>query len=185
MSDVLYPWSAIHSRTMIFVDGENLAMCYGRMLGGVPAPANMTGWYIPDVAVWSIQIDPGHHVNVTTDIVRKYYFTSVCGDENKRDETTDWLKEKGFEMPRVFRRDKERGSKQVDVSLSVAMLVGATRRHYDVAVLVAGDEDYIPLVKAVQAEGARVHLWFVSNGLSPRLRREVDYFACLDGCFYV
>lgn len=185
MNDALYPWSAIHSRTMIFVDGENLAMCYGRMLGGNPIPENMADWYIPDVAVWSEKIHPRHHQNVTTDIARKYYFTSVCGDEDKRDQTTDWLKGKGFELPRVFRRDKQRGSKQVDVSLTVAMLVGVTRRHYDIAVLVAGDEDYIPLVKAVQAEGARVHVWFVSNGLSPRLRREADHFACLDSCLYV
>jgi len=65
------------------------------------------------------------------------------------------------------------------------MLVGAARRHYDVAVLVARDEDYIPLVKAVPAEGARVHLWFVSNGLSPHLRREADHFASLGSCLHV
>ena len=109
----------------------------------------------------------------------------MCGDEPKRDATTDWLKEKGFEIARVFRRDKERGSKQVDISLSVEMLIGATRRHYDIAVLVTGDEDYIPLVRAVQAEGARVHLWAVSDGLSSRLRREVDHYASLDRVLYL
>jgi uncharacterized LabA/DUF88 family protein len=103
------------------------------------------------------------------------------GDETKRAEMTDWLKGRQFEIPRVFRRDKERGSKQVDISLSVEMLVHAARRHYDIAVLVAGDQDYVPLVRAVRAEGARVHVWFVSNGLDPLLRQEADHFVNLDG----
>jgi hypothetical protein len=42
------------------------------------------------------------------------------------------------------------------------------------------DEDYIPLVRAVQFEGARVHIWFVSNGLSPKLRHVADHFVDLD-----
>jgi uncharacterized LabA/DUF88 family protein len=60
------------------------------------------------------------------------------------------------------------------------MLMHATRKHYDVAVLVAGDEDYVPLVQAVQKEGARVAVWFVSKGLSPALRLAADDFTDLD-----
>jgi uncharacterized LabA/DUF88 family protein len=56
----------------------------------------------------------------------------------------------------------------------------ATRKHYDAAVLVAGDEDYVPLVEAVQGEGARVYVWFVSNGISRALRMAADYYVDLD-----
>jgi uncharacterized LabA/DUF88 family protein len=65
------------------------------------------------------------------------------------------------------------------------MLTHASRKHYDIAVLVAGDADYVPLVRAVKSEGPRVHVWFVSNGLSPVLRREADYFVNIDGYFGV
>jgi uncharacterized LabA/DUF88 family protein len=61
----------------------------------------------------------------------------------------------------------------------------ASRRHYDVAILVAGDADYVPLVRAVKNEGARVHVWFLSSGISPELRRESDYFVNVDGDFGV
>jgi uncharacterized LabA/DUF88 family protein len=60
------------------------------------------------------------------------------------------------------------------------MLLHAAREHYDIAVLVAVDEDYVPLVRAVKSEGARVHVWFLSHGLNPVLRDESDYFVDLD-----
>src|SRR5438552_16267039 len=85
-----------------------------------------------------------------------------------------------METPRVFKKDKGKGSKRVDITLAIDMLLHGTRKHYDVAVLVAGDEDYVPLVRAVQGEGARVYVWFTSEGLSPGLYQAADYFVDLD-----
>jgi uncharacterized LabA/DUF88 family protein len=56
------------------------------------------------------------------------------------------------------------------------MLTHAHRGNYDLAVLVAGDEDYVPLVQAVMAEGKRVAVWFLQDGLSDALRLEADHF---------
>jgi uncharacterized LabA/DUF88 family protein len=64
----------------------------------------------------------------------------------------------------------------VDISLSVEMLQHAHRRNLAVAILVARDEDYVPLVDAVIAEGARVVLWFFGDGLSTTLKRRVDLY---------
>lgn len=180
----LYPFVHDGARAMVFVDGENLAMRYGEMLGGVPPPQKMESWYRPGVAVWAQELSPPSS-NISTRVIRKYYFTSEQGSDERRTEAVDWLKDRGFEIPHVFRRDKERGSKQVDISLTVEMLMHAVRHHYEIAVLVAGDEDYVPLVRVVQAEGKRVHVWFVSNGLAPKLRREADHFVNLDGYFGV
>jgi uncharacterized LabA/DUF88 family protein len=170
---------------MVFVDGENLAIRYGAMLKGGQPLASLASWYRRDVGVWAQELNPSSLSLSGTRIMRKYYYTSLVGDDNKIAETADWLKSRGFESPRVFKKDKERGSKQVDISLATDMLVHASRKHYDVAVLVAGDEDYVPLVRAVKGEGPRVHIWFVSDGLSPLLRREADYFVNLDGFFGV
>jgi len=112
--------------------------------------------------------------------MRKHYYTSVQGGTEAVQEVSDWLKQQDFESPRVFQKNKTKGSKRVDISLTTDMLIHASRRHYDIAVLVAGDEGYVPLVSAVKAEGARVHIWFLQDGLSPQLRYEADYFVDLN-----
>jgi uncharacterized LabA/DUF88 family protein len=108
-----------------------------------------------------------------------YRLTVACNAEDIQ-KASDWIKDQGFETPRVFPKHKTKGSKRVDISLATDMLIHAARKHYDIAVLVAGDEDYVPLVRAVKSEGARVHVWFLRGGLNPQLRHESDYFVDLD-----
>jgi uncharacterized protein (TIGR00288 family) len=86
------------------------------------------------------------------------------------------LMDSAFNLLAFFQKIKLGGSKQVDISLSVEMLSHAHYGNYDAAVLVAGDEDYIPLVEAVKAQGKQVFIWFVKDGLSPALRRSADYY---------
>lgn len=183
MSADLYPFIIENARAMVFVDGENLAIRYGAMAKGQAAPQHLSIRYQPDIAVWAQALSPVASSLSGTRVIRKYYYTSVQGDDDKLVSTEDWLKNIGFEAPRVFKKTKTKGSKRVDISLATDMLSHVFRRHYEIAVLVAGDEDYVPLIQAVKAEGARVHVWFVSDGLSPRLRREADYFVNLDGYF--
>jgi hypothetical protein len=173
----LIPFLMDMARAMVFVDGENLAIRFGDMLkqkGGKTAP-NVV--YMPNVFVWSGLLS----VRATgAAVVRKYYYTAVQGDDVAISEVESQLKRAGIEAPRVFKKDKSKGSKRVDISLATDMLLHATRKHYDYAVLVAGDEDYVPLVKAVQGEGCRVHVWFVSNGLSPVLQHVADEYLDLE-----
>ena len=176
----LYPFIIEGARAMVFVDGENLAIRYGnarKQLGGPDKPDVV---HIPNVAVWSSVLSPLANTLSGTRIIRKHYYTSVQGDPPAVQSVSDWLKNQGFEAPRVFQKNKTKGSKRVDISLATEMLVHATRRHFDIAVLVAGDEDFVPLVRAVKGEGARVHVWFLQDGLSPRLRNESDYFVDLN-----
>ena len=157
---------------MVFVDGENLAMRYANLLGK-NQPFNHVQ-FERDKYVWSKLLDLSTHLSVNT--IRRYYYTSVRGDTNDRDAIHDKLHAMGIQAPRVFPKNKSRGSKRVDISLSVEMLTHAHFGNYDAAVLVAGDEDYVPLVEAVKAQGKQVFIWFVQDGLSPSLRRSADYF---------
>lgn len=157
---------------MVFVDGENLAIRYGHALGGVSPLPHVA--YRKDVYVWSSLLNMERHA--TCDTVRRHYYTSTTGSSEERECVREELSKLGLETPRVFQRHKQRGSKQVDISLCVDMLTHAHRKNYDVAVLVAGDEDYVPLVEAVAAEGRRVCLWFLEDGLNPVLRNSADYF---------
>lgn len=167
----IIPYVMDMQRVMYFIDGENLAIRFGALLlqsGSTPADHVV---YERNALVWSPLLNEDGH-----GVMRKYYYTAVSGDSDKIRDAEAKLKAAGIEAPRVFHKSKKKGSKRVDVSLSTDMLIHATRRHFDIAVLVAGDEDYVPLVKAVQGEGARVHVWFVDNGVSPDLQGAADSF---------
>jgi len=176
----LYPFVIEGARAMVFVDGENLAIRYGSARKELVGSERSGVVHIPNVAVWSSALSPRSNTLSGTRIMRKHYYTSVQGGTEAVQEVSDWLKQQDFESPRVFQKNKTKCSKRVDISLTTDMLIHASRRHYDIAVLVAGDEDYVPLVSAVKAEGARVHIWFLQDGLSPQLRYEADYFVDLN-----
>ena len=163
-------------RAMIFVDGENLAIRYGATLKArAETPPDHVS-YMPDVYVWTKSLNDRLAVQ-GGGIVRTYYYTSVQADYPSIDEIEDKLKAVGVEAPRVFKRGKAGRSKRVDISLATDMLTHAHRHHYDIALLFAGDEDYVPLVQAVQREGCRVHLCFIPDGLSPTLSRAADGYS--------
>lgn len=160
---------------MLFADGENFAIRYENMLRvsmGRPGTEHE-----PGILVWSEEL--GRFCNAIR-VRRKHYYTSVVGDEPRLLEITDTLKRSGIEAPRVFKRTKDRASKRVDISLATEMLGHAHRGNYDVAVLIAGDQDYLPLIEAVQREGKLVWVWALSDGLSPDLVRVADHYGMLD-----
>lgn len=64
----------------------------------------------------------------------------------------------GRNEPRYRDGRKYHVEKETDVNLAVDMVVGAFDNRYDVAMLVAGDTDYVRAVRAVQARGKRV-IW--------------------------
>lgn len=163
-----------HTRAMMFVDGENLAIRYKELLGEDTRESYVS--YLEDVFVWSRYANIPHDLNC--EVLRKYYYTAVRGDSDSLEDVERQLKELGIESPKIFKKEKGRPSKRVDITLATDMLTHAYRNNYDVAILVAGDDDYVPLVQAIKNDGRRVVLWFFENssGLSKRLKMESDYF---------
>jgi uncharacterized LabA/DUF88 family protein len=184
MNDIYYFPEHLKSsaRAMVFVDGENLAIRYGKILDNNKPEDHVV--YEQDVLVWSHIANFSHHSKC--EIIRRYYYTCVSQDEVYRSEIEDKLKAVGIEAPRVFNKVRGKKSKRVDIALATDMLTHAHRKNYDIAVLVAGDEDYIPLVEAVMAEGCRVVLWFFdqNSGLSNRLKKTVDHFFNIGTIFF-
>lgn len=74
--------------------------------------------------------------------------------------------------------------KETDVNLATDMVVGALTDRYDVAMLVAGDTDYVHAIEAVQATGRKV-IWchFPSQAHTDRLRQVCDEQILLDEKF--
>ena len=152
--DYAFPEGMKDTKVMVFVDGENLAARYGEILKTHANPRHST--YEPMVLAWASTLKRIGHPPIP--VIRHHYYTSVVGNEEVRHAIHDKLASLGIEAPRVFPKKKGRHSKRVDISLSVEMLSHAHRKNCDLAVLVAGDEDYVPLVQAVAAEGCRVIL---------------------------
>ena len=136
---------------MMFVDGENLAIRYGSLLEGQPSKSHVI--YEPDVLVWSLYAS---RVHGPQDFIRRYYYTSAKGDRTTHSAIETRLREVGIEAPHVFRRQK---SGKIEASRYHAGHRHAHSRSSQKLrhrILVAGDEDYVPLVEAVKAEGRRV-----------------------------
>ena len=169
LPDIL-PRTSPSTRVMIFVDGENLTIRYQANAHGLLAHVQ----HERDVFVWSQDIPKALEDGCS--LIRTYYYASLQGDNPKIEEVQNRLKALRVGQPRVFKKQKNRRSKRVDITLAVDMLSHAQRGNFDLAVLVAGDEDYVPLLEAVKAEGARVAVWFIPDGLSSALRLAADHF---------
>jgi hypothetical protein len=174
---------------MIFVDGENFTIRGQNAVQGQIALAegrfykrNCFVWY-PD---WSAKgwlgRDPTTHPESLA--LRSYYYASAVGDDLALNDIARKLWNLGF-SPQVFKRSADQGkSKGVDIALCKDMLSHAFQDHYDLAVLVAGDGDYVPLVEQVKRLGKLVHVWFfMKEGLNPSLELAADSFCDLTNSF--
>jgi uncharacterized LabA/DUF88 family protein len=86
-------------------------------------------------------------------IPRANYYTSVVGDADKLNKVAKRLWALGFD-PHVFKKARqEEKAKGVDIALTKDMLSHAFRNNYEIAVLYAGDGDYVPLVEEVKSLG--------------------------------
>jgi len=176
---------------MMFVDGENLTIRAQQLIEGHPDESvrgilKQCDYHLRDVFLWFPKQN-GRYDLFEDEITvlrpyssRSYYYTSCIGDEGKRRGVRKSLYSLYFHGE-VFRRDKgTHRSKGVDIALAKDFLSHAFLDNYDVAVLVAGDADYIPLVQEVKRLGKTVFLASVSSGLSEDLKLEADLFLSLD-----
>ena len=116
--------------------------------------------------------------------IRSYYYTSTTGADDEQKRIGKLLWELNF-APVVFKKAKRRDrTKGVDITLSKDVLSHAFQDNYDVAILVAGDGDYVPLVMELKRLGKVVSVAFFSNsGMSPDLRLASDNFYELEAVF--
>jgi uncharacterized LabA/DUF88 family protein len=158
-------------RWMVFIDGENFAI-RGR------AVAEHHSLTLPDcdhhkrdVFLWlpfdaprSRFLEIPNTTALRQNAIRAYYYTSLVGSHDDVDAVRTHLSNMGF-SPEVFKRPRgATKAKGVDITLTRDMLVHAFKDNYDVAVLVAGDADYIPLVEEVKRNGKVVYLAFLVGG---------------------
>jgi uncharacterized LabA/DUF88 family protein len=116
--------------------------------------------------------------------IRSYYYTATPGDDEKKlHEARTGLRTLGFQ-PEVFKKEKGTKSKGVDITLAKDMLSHCFLGNYDVAVLFAGDGDYVPLVNEIKRMGKVVYVpFFEQHGLNDKLALAADCFFDLESEF--
>lgn len=170
----------MRDRLMTFIDGSNLLIATGTLIS-----ASIRADKPADDAINLIaMIVRTLHERLRKEAychgfkqIRSYWFGSFRGTDEYGAELKRKLRSCGFE-PVIF---KQKGGKEkrVDIAVAREMLVNAFGGNYDLGLLVAGDEDYVDLVKDLKRFGVRVLGSFYETGLSPALRLSFDYFHAL------
>jgi len=70
--------------------------------------------------------------------------------------------------------------KEDDIHLAGDLVEKAFRNLYDTAIIVSGDEDFVPVIKIVQKIGKKVENVYFSSSSSRTLRNICDYSICLN-----
>jgi uncharacterized LabA/DUF88 family protein len=172
-------------RWMLFVDGENFTIRAQKLASDNGVALHEGREFRRDIFVWMPGVSPTSALTntdyaplkVQPNAIRSYFYTSVTGDDTKVLSVRQALRSLGFH-PEVFKKQKDQAkAKGVDIALSKDFLSHAFLGNYDVAVLIAGDGDYVPLITEVKRLGKVVYLaFFQESGLSPDLRLAADNY---------
>ena len=116
------------------------------------------------------------------ELVAAYVFDSkMARSEDVSKRMHDKLRYLGF---RVIVREAydpaKQEQKEVDVAMACEMVVHALRDHYDVAIVVSGDRDFIPAIQHVQAAGKRVEVAAFANSVGSAVIQSADRFYKLE-----
>lgn len=177
-------------RWMMFVDGENLTKRAQQIAENEAVGLEEGPYHSRDVFIWfpdregTLSLLPTRY-KLQPHAIRSYYYTTTGGDENEIKRIRECLWDMAFQ-PEVFKRPRARRqqAKGVDIALTKDFLSHAYSDNYDVAVLVAGDGDYVPLVDEVKRLGKGVFVvFFRDSGVNPELRLSSDVFFELDESF--
>ena len=117
------------------------------------------------------------------ELVAAYVFDTrkPFGEDDITARFHDRLRYLGF---RVVARESydpvKKEQKEVDVAMACEMVVHALRDNYDIAIVVSGDQDFVPAIQHVQAAGKRVEVAAFGVSIGKALMKAADRFHDLD-----
>lgn len=152
------------NKVMMFIDLRNMLESVGTLEG---LPLRL------DMYTLAIQLAG------TRELVAAYIFDTKkpFGEDDSSKRLHDKLRYLGFRVIAREAYDKVRKEqKEVDVAMACEMVVHALRDHYDVAIVVSGDRDFVPAIQHVQAAGKRVEVAAFANSVSSVIRQAADRF---------
>jgi uncharacterized LabA/DUF88 family protein len=167
------------ARWMLFIDGENFAIRAQEIARDQGVELHPTESFERDVFIWprsQFPIEVLGNPPFAHAPIRSYYYTATTGDEDHRRQIERNLWALGFN-PVVFKKQKGRRSKGVDIALTTDLLSHAFAGNYDLAVLITGDADYLPAIEAVKRLGKIIYVAFHADAdVNHTLRLAPDLF---------
>jgi uncharacterized LabA/DUF88 family protein len=109
---------------------------------------------------------------------RTQWIASVAGTDEIRLEVRERLRAHGLDSNIFPARGKR--EKQVDAAVIRELLYGASVKAFDCCILVAGDRDYLDVVKDVKRFGIVVFVSFFESSIDRELKLEADRFLPID-----
>lgn len=110
-------------------------------------------------------------------LIRPYYYTATDNNPSRK-KYFDKLQEFGYEIrtQEIEERHGEIVQKGVDIQLAVEMLDFGSHDRYDTVILGSGDQDFLPVVKAVKDLGKIVWVAAFEHSCSIKLKLEADKY---------
>lgn len=168
----------VYRRVMIFIDGGYLRRNFENIYKH--QRINFAGLY---VLLKRLAIEERRR----PEVIRVYYYDSKAdpienpSEFKKQGEYFSGIEEHGVyevKLSRIKKAGKsgeKKKQKGADVLLAVDMITKALMNHYDIAILLAGDDDFLDLVRAVKSfTDKRVYGAFYPDHISEDLRKAYD-----------
>jgi len=110
------------------------------------------------------------------DLVRAYAYTGLDPDNENQRNFHDFLRRHGYKV--VSKDIRKYGDGKVKANLDIELVVDMmkTARNLDVAIVVSGDGDFAPAIRAVQEMGVRVEVVSFRGNTSSDLIEVADIF---------
>ncbi|HET7181178.1 MAG TPA: NYN domain-containing protein [Candidatus Limnocylindrales bacterium] len=110
------------------------------------------------------------------DLVRAYAYTGLDPDNENQRNFHDFLRRNGYKV--VSKDIRKYGDGKVKANLDIELVVDMmkTARNLDVAIVVSGDGDFAPAIRAVQEMGVRVEVVSFRGNTSSDLMDVADLF---------
>lgn len=167
----------------VFMDGGYVRELSKEHPGALPDPYSLAKGLVESSQVQTWAYDPSRHPNAFLSRITYYDALpneSATPEEKARIEeywrTIEKLNDVhlGFgELRGLKRKVRQKG---VDTLIAVDMVAGAYSQLFDIAVLVAGDADFVPVVEEVKRRGVMVAIAGRSNSTSSELMAAADRF---------
>ena len=155
-----------NNKYMIFIDGSNLFHACQRK--GIKMDFEKLKEVLTrDKNVINIYYYTGVTANITAE--QSSFFKKLKHLEYKLNTKTLKLRSDGIKV-----------EKGIDVLLAIDLLWYAFHNAYDTAILVSGDDDFVPAVNSVISLGRRVELWTFEDSLGKEIGNLVDKKILLD-----
>lgn len=109
-------------------------------------------------------------------LLRAFFYTGVDAGAERQQGFLLWMRRNGFRVVQKELKTFYDGTRKANLDVEIAVDMLSLAGHYDTAVLVSGDEDFVYALNAVAYKGCRVEVAGFRSNTAPHLIDVADFF---------